>query len=802
MTSKRIDFDRIRADHPLPDIVRASGVEIIAEGAEYRALCPFHSERTPSFSIYRNKDGDWKCYCFGCGAGGDVIQYVQDFYRLDNAGDAARYLNGEQIDARPISPSPTPARDPYAGYEIVTPVPAHAPPIIAGKRTPSILNPKRDGKLVTYDPTMVFPYRSRNGDLLGYVIRVEFDGRKITPGVWWTRNAKTGFEGWAHGRFPEPRPLYGLPELYSNADRQVLVVEGEKCRNAAQRIIASLGLKMVSVTWMGGGEAVSKSDWRALKGRSVLIWPDAGISGWGAGLDVSDAAMDAGVARVKMIRPAGKPDGWDIADAEQDGTDIRAFIKSNIVEWSRETNDAERSAHDAAKRERREAERRPISDANARPDRADPPAVENLPAVTPAKADRRLTGLYKQNWQNDLIMNADGEGLSSSSTQNAYLILVYNDKFRNTMAWNEFDSHAYVMKRPEWAPDEECDYPRRMTDSDVIGARRMLEYYNVKMKASDMGAIMNEVARHHRYNEVVGRLSDLVWDGIPRIQGGMWEGDSIAPWLSEYCGVANTEINRLFGMKWMISAVARAMKPGCKVDTMLIVEGGQGQRKSTAFKVLCDAIDHGLFTDDAGDIGSKDAVIQIQGKWIVEMSEMTGATKVDVRKMKEFMSRPVDRIRRPYGKTSEDLPRTCVYVGTVNPGGTGYMRDSTGARRFWPVKVDHEIDIARLAADAPQLWAEAVKLYRDGMKWWLTHEEEKLAEIVQRERYQEDPWQMLIDDFVRMKSEVNLMEIMQMLEIPKERRDHRVNTRIADHLHHMGWARVTDDRGTYYVRGN
>jgi putative DNA primase/helicase len=160
------------------------------------------------------------------------------------------------------------------------------------------------------------------------VLRVEFDGRKITPGVWWTRNKDADFEGWSHGSFPSPRPLYGLDRLYDEPDRQVLIVEGEKCKDAADRLLSG-SARIVPVTWMGGGKSISKVRWKSLEGRSVVIWPDNDQEGWrtvmgyvgqrGAWVKgIVEYLFEAKVKRVKIIHitPDSREDGWDIADAE------------------------------------------------------------------------------------------------------------------------------------------------------------------------------------------------------------------------------------------------------------------------------------------------------------------------------------------------------------------------------------------------------------------------------------------------------------------------------------------------------
>src|SRR3954451_6978019 len=113
---------------------------------------------------------------------------------------------------------------------------------------------------------------------------------------------------------------------------------------------------------------------------------------------------------------------------------------------------------------------------------------------------------------------------------------------------------------------------------------------------------------------------------------------------------------------------------------------------------------------------TKDAALQINRAWIVEIAELEPMTRAEVGRVKAFMSRSVDRFRPPYGRGVIDSPRHCVFAGSSNQD--AYLRDETGARRFWPVKCT-SINIGALERDRDQLWAEAVAKYRTGYHWWL-----------------------------------------------------------------------------------
>lgn len=122
------------------------------------------------------------------------------------------------------------------------------------------------------------------------------------------------------------------------------------------------------------------------------------------------------------------------------------------------------------------------------------------------------------------------------------------------------------------------------------------------------------------------------------------------------------------------------------------------------------------FTDEISDLGSKDAAMQAMGAWIIEIAELDSMSRGEVGRIKAFMSRTEDRFRPPFGRRVINSARQCVFAGTVNHG--SYLRDETGARRFWPVQCTG-ISLEALKHDRDQLWAEAVAAFKAGRAWWL-----------------------------------------------------------------------------------
>ncbi len=260
------DVERLRREVSLSGVAAQFGLKLEADGHEYVACCPFHSEDTPSFTIFTGKDSIQRFHCFGCGERGDVFDFVQSVKGVD-LKEAIKILGGGTTSRPNIQPRKVEVRDIYAGI-----VPLDPPDdlIEAGKRV-RLYNPKRAGsesEWGAFAPSMVFPYRRDDGSLIGYVLRHDLpNGRKETPMVMWVR-LPDGKEAWCRYPFPKPRPLYGLDRLGSA--KLVIVVEGEKCRDALRRATGR-----VVVSWPGGTQGVKHCDWSPLAGRNVVVWPDA-----------------------------------------------------------------------------------------------------------------------------------------------------------------------------------------------------------------------------------------------------------------------------------------------------------------------------------------------------------------------------------------------------------------------------------------------------------------------------------------------------------------------------------------------
>lgn len=247
--------------------------------------------------------------------------------------------------------------------------------------------------------------------------------------------------------------------------------------------------------------------------------------------------------------------------------------------------------------------------------------------------------------------------------------------------------------------------------------------------------IIQTLAAQYVVNPMKQLMKTYKWDGVKRLTN----------WLVEYMGANSTEYTRAIGRKWMISAVARGMDPGCQADHMLILEGKQGIGKSRALRILGGPfyIEYSGAMKGTGT-SHKDMVAVIVGKSIVEMSELATLRKADMESLKAILTTVVDDARLSYERDAKQYPRTCVFAGTTNEMQGSYIADASGARRFWPFEAGmaKPMNLEALKRDRDQLWAEAVEAYENGEDWWTVPEEETLRQQAERQVTSEgtDPW--------------------------------------------------------------
>lgn len=271
------------------------------------------------------------------------------------------------------------------------------------------------------------------------------------------------------------------------------------------------------------------------------------------------------------------------------------------------------------------------------------------------------------------------------------------NEFTKDITFNHPAPWHLEKKKPKWVWDDDealdCQY----------WLSHSFSFEPTKFMLHDAAVV---AARQYPYHPVKRYLSDLKWDGHKRLH----------EWMVKHLSCEDNDYVRAVGLKFMVAAVKRIFEPGCKYDYIPVLEGEQGTGKSTVFNILASP----WYSDHHLDLGNKDYVDAMRGQWIIELPEMETHYKSETQAMKAFLSRATDRIRLPYARMTADFPRQCVFAGTINPEDLdiGYLKDTTGNRRYWPVKTG-TIDLNALKLVRDQLWAEALLFYKQGIPIYL-----------------------------------------------------------------------------------
>ena len=307
---------------------------------------------------------------------------------------------------------------------------------------------------------------------------------------------------------------------------------------------------------------------------------------------------------------------------------------------------------------------------------------------------------------------------------NAVLILE-NDPAIQGIRFNELSSGIEVSGQLPWKrPDK---YWRDADEAQLYGW--VADNYGVQFPENKFTKALTIVTDKRRFNPLREYIQQLPeWDGVPRV-------DTL---LVDYLGAANTAYTHAVTRKTLVGAIQRVLEPGCKFDTVLVLDGKPGIGKSTLLRKL-----GGQYFSDSlslADTRDKSAAEKLQGVWIMEIGEMQGTRKADIDVMKGFLSRQVDEYRAAYGRVVERHPRTAIICGTTNST-TGFLRDTTGNRRFWPVTVNGggTLSVWEMTEETrAQIWAEAMIFVAEGETSFLDAAMEQEAAKMQRDAIEYD----------------------------------------------------------------
>ena len=387
----------------------------------------------------------------------------------------------------------------------------------------------------------------------------------------------------------------------------------------------------------------------------------------------------------------------------------------------------------------------------------------------------------------------------ATTAANVSLILQHHPLWAGSLGFDEMrQTIVWLQSPPEIQGLQSPEINFTMAETDWIGIQQwLLLIYGATFRRDvvEMGAMKAAEAR--KFHPVRDYLDSLEWDGTPRL-------DTM---LIRHGGAMDSKWVKVATSKTMIAAVARARKPGCKVDTTLVLESAkQGEKKSWLMRVLAG---EAYFSDNLGDVSQKDAQLHLNGKWIVEIAELDALRKAENSRVKSFLSRQVDQYRPPYGRRDVYVPRSCIFVGTTNS--SEYLTDASGGRRFWPIEIPKRIDIEAICAERDQLWAEADARYRQGEPWHLDDDLEREAEIEQERRYRRHPWEDVLREKLAHKNRTTFAECLDFLciEVAKQTSVHSNEVaKVLRRLHFWPGPRTTEKdpdtgretRPRWYVR--
>jgi len=353
-----------------------------------------------------------------------------------------------------------------------------------------------------------------------------------------------------------------------------------------------------------------------------------------------------------------------------------------------------------------------------------------------------------------------------------------------------------------------------VTDGRVMALRGHLSArYGFDLQDKHVRDAIVLLAGANSFNPVTDMLAEAEasWDGVARL-------DRMA---ADYFGCADTELNRQCVRKTMIAAVARARRPGCKFDTILVLESPEGWNKSTAWAVLAG---EGNFSDER-IIGkeNRDVVEQLAGVWIHENADLAGMRKAEVETVKAYASRTVDRARPAYAHYLVEQPRHSIEIGTTN--NDEYLQSQTGNRRFWPMRMERRIDLGKLRAHRLQLWGEAARAEAAGEALTLPEELWGEAAIEQDVRRVRDAWEdtlaerltVVVANVGPLAGVGRVVGVVQVVEgeervaaravfetvlgLPASALDDRHTKRLANAMRALGWSRGQFRIGGEKVRG-
>lgn len=355
-------------------------------------------------------------------------------------------------------------------------------------------------------------------------------------------------------------------------------------------------------------------------------------------------------------------------------------------------------------------------------------------------AEERRTGLkedFGDDWRKKLTY-CEGTTEVESTVQNLELILD-NDPDFQSFAFNELAGRVQVTGPVPWKRPMGNTFWR---DADAFQLMAILDMRYGVFSRRNFDICFSNAVENRSFHPIRDYLDSLPeWDGVKRVED----------LFITYLGADDSDYVRQVTRKAFAAAVKRIYEPGCKFDSMVVLDGAQGIGKST---IVRDLVTPDYYSEclSLTDMEDKSGAEKLQGFWVVEIGELAGMKKADIERVKAFVSTQDDKYRPSYGRVVESHPRSCIIIATVN-GERGYLRDITGNRRFWVLKLrktervkNWEFDVAYRA----QFWAEAKNIYLSGENLFLEGDAAAAAEAAQSEAMEQDERVGMVEAFLEI----------------------------------------------------
>ena len=318
------------------------------------------------------------------------------------------------------------------------------------------------------------------------------------------------------------------------------------------------------------------------------------------------------------------------------------------------------------------------------------------------------------------------------------------------------------------------------TDEHTIALVIACEKEDLEIRPDAARAAVRLHAKQRSYNVLTNFAIDCAaaWDGVARVDQA----------LATYWGAPDTDATRIASRVFFLSLAARALEPGCKVDTCVTFVGGQGRFKSTSFRKLVSAA---WFSDSPLPIGDKDAMQNLRGKWLWEFSENESLSRKERNAVKAYLSSQADDYRASYGHNAERVPRQTCFVASTNE--PEFLTDPTGNRRF-PIVVVGRIDLDAIERDRLQLIGEAVTRVGQDERWWPDAADDRVLDAVRAEHEEPDPWEAPIATWLAARRDpcdpFTIGDVLfGALQVVKANHDKRAQARVAAVLRRAGCAK-------------